>query len=90
MEMLIGISLLFQMLLLIKILQMDRQILQQMEEQKEKLIKITEQKSAVQKAVEKAPVSFAVSGQVSEEEKRAKTSEQEKLIDEVLSEIFPA
>lgn len=89
MEMLIGVLLLFQMLLLIKLFQMGRQILQQMEEQKEKLTRITEQ-NTVQKTVEKAPASFAVSGQAFEEKKRAKASEQEKLIDEVLSEIFPA
>lgn len=94
MEVLIGILLLFQLFLMIKLLQMNRQTLQQIKVQNEKLIKIEEQRVAMQreekKESEKEAAPYTVSGQTTVEEKRAKASEQEKLIDEVLSEVFPA
>ncbi len=94
MEVLIGILLLFQLFLMIKLLQMNRQTLQQIKVQNEKLIKIEEQRVAMQreekKESEKEAVPYTVFGQTTVEEKRAKASEQEKLIDEVLSEVFPA
>ena len=53
MEVLIGILLLFQWFLMIKLLQMNRQTLQQIKVQNEKLIKIEEQRVAMQREEKK-------------------------------------